>query len=33
VLVGNLNIDVFQMDRIAEVLGGTIEMFLHGGRP
>jgi hypothetical protein len=28
-----LNVDVFQMDRIAEVFGGAVEFSMHGGVP
>ena len=30
-LVRYLNVDVFEMDRIAEVFGGAVEFLLHGG--
>jgi hypothetical protein len=30
VLVGYRHVDVFEMNRVAEVLGGTIELLLHG---
>ena len=32
-LVGDLDIDMFEMDRVAEVFGGAVEMLLHGGFP
>jgi hypothetical protein len=28
-----LNVDVFKMDRIAEVFGGAVEFSMHGGDP
>jgi hypothetical protein len=33
VLIRDLNIDVFEMNRIAEVFSGAIECLLHGGDP
>jgi hypothetical protein len=32
-LIRHLNIDMFEMDRITEILGGAVEFVLHGGGP
>src|ERR1700761_942357 len=32
-LIRYLDVDVFQMNRIAEVFGGAIEFSMHGGDP
>jgi hypothetical protein len=29
-LIGDLDVDMFEMDGVAEVLGGTIEGLMHG---
>ena len=29
-LVGHLDVDVFEMDRVAEIFGGAVEWLLHG---
>jgi hypothetical protein len=29
-LIRDLDIDVLEMDRVAEILGGTIELMRHG---
>ena len=32
-LVGHLDVDVFEMDRVAEIFGGAVEWLLHGRGP
>src|SRR5258708_13231849 len=32
-LIGHLHVDVFEMDRVAEILGGPVECLLHEFRP
>src|SRR4051794_2924269 len=29
-LIGNRHVDMFEMDRIAEIFGGTVELLMHG---
>ena len=32
-LIRHLNVDMFEMDRVAEVFSGAIEFVMHGGDP
>jgi len=32
-LVGHLHVDVFEMDGVAEIFGGAIELLIHGHGP